>query len=123
IMASVFPSRSNSEVHRYPDKHVEDLNKRNCFTGGVNWGANKAYAQSFAALVCNTDFSGTYNPGDIRAKCYNLDSTKKVDFTLKLISNNGARSIAAAECYDGLQKEINNCDNGGRTGYANWEYT
>ncbi|KAH8891094.1 hypothetical protein GQ53DRAFT_823731 [Thozetella sp. PMI_491] len=99
------------------------LAKRGCFTSGDNWGANKAYALSFAALVCNTDFRGTYNPGNIRAKCYNLDSTKKVDFSLQLTSNNGQRSIEAAECYDGLQKEINGCDQGGSTGYANWRYT
>lgn len=98
------------------------LNKRGCFDGGENWGADRNYAYNYATRACEEAFVGTYRPGDIRAICYNLDSTKKVDFALELISKSN-RDIAADECYDGLQKEIGGCDNGGSTSYTNWKYT
>ncbi|EEH47660.1 uncharacterized protein PADG_03744 [Paracoccidioides brasiliensis Pb18] len=120
VLASAFPMKTNS-IAAYPDTTV--IAKRNCFDGGARWGAGRPYAINFATRACNEALVGTYRPNDIRAKCYNLDSTKKVDFSLRLISNNGNRNIGAAECYDGLRKEIEGCDRGGRTRYGNWEYT
>jgi hypothetical protein len=102
------------------------LSKRGCFSGdGENWGAEKTYALSYAFEACR-DFLANpaqYQPGDIRAHCYNLSSLKKVDFALQLRSDVGARTIDYNECYDGLQKEINGCANGGHTQYSNWIYT
>ncbi|KKZ64882.1 hypothetical protein EMCG_09259 [[Emmonsia] crescens] len=119
-LASASPMKANS-ADAETDMNV--FAKRNCFGEGARWGAGRPYATNFATRACKEALVGTYRPGDIRAKCYNLDSTKKVDFSLKLISNHGNRNIGAAECYDGLRKEIEGCDHGGRTAYGNWEYT
>lgn len=43
-------------------------------------------------------------------------------FNIKLISSD-QRTLPHDECISGLSKEIDNCDLGGRTAYANWEYT
>ncbi|KAF2238035.1 hypothetical protein EV356DRAFT_573631 [Viridothelium virens] len=100
------------------------LEKRtDCFNSGANWGAQRAIAQSYATEVCQGDFIGTCQPNDIRAKCYNLSSGKMVNFDLRVRPDVVARTIAADECYDGLQKQVNECDNGGTTTYGNWEYT
>jgi hypothetical protein len=47
--------------------------------------------------------------------------SQKVDFSIKRIGADNTLDQAA--CEDGLRKEINGCDNGGRTAYTNWEYT
>ncbi|KAL9088584.1 MAG: hypothetical protein Q9165_006104 [Trypethelium subeluteriae] len=94
---------------------VEKRSGVDCFGSGENWGAQRAIAQSYAAQVCQGDFVGNYQPNDIRAKCFNLSNTKMVNFDLKLRGDVDARTIASAECYDGLQKQVNQCDNGGRT--------
>ncbi|KAI0121362.1 hypothetical protein BJ170DRAFT_698499 [Xylariales sp. AK1849] len=74
-----------------------------CFNGGDNWASQKALALTKAQDVCNLN-------------------GKKADFILEKISD-GRRGISASECYDGFQKEINGCDNGGSTSYTKWKYT
>ena len=52
--------------------------------------------------------------------CRNIGGLK-VDFSVKRI---GSQPILDTNsCADGLKKEINGCNNGGRTAYSNWEYT
>ncbi|KAF2677187.1 hypothetical protein K458DRAFT_320321, partial [Lentithecium fluviatile CBS 122367] len=99
------------------------LAKRGCFSTGQDWGGNEAAAKSAAYEACAGTLatSGAY-PDDFRTYCKNIGQKMKVDFTLKKISS-GSRSIASAECVDGLYKEINGCSHGGRTAYTNWEYT
>lgn len=97
----------------------------NCFEHGEAWATQRAYALAKAEEVCQLKFSITgWASGDIAGACYNLDSTKKVDFVLERVSSgDDERPISAEECYDGFQKEINNCGKGGRTAYGNWAYT
>ncbi|KAK2774009.1 hypothetical protein FQN53_003873 [Emmonsiellopsis sp. PD_33] len=97
------------------------IDKRDCYDTGERWGSQRNYAYNYASQACLNAFQGQYAPGDRRALCYNLDSTKKVDFSLELISDN-PRYIDAEECYDGLMKEIHGCDRGGKTSYSNWKY-
>lgn len=94
-----------------------------CFTGGENWASQKALALRGAANVCSTFAEKTWYPGDSLGGCFDLDSNKKADFVLELIGDVAYRTITADECYDGFQKEINGCDNGGSTAYTNWKYT
>ncbi|KAK6078646.1 hypothetical protein SCUP234_04293 [Seiridium cupressi] len=95
-----------------------------CFSGGENWASQRSIALSNAQDICNTKFSkADWNTkGQSLAGCYNLDSEKQVDFILERIQD-GHRDISASECYDGFQKQINNCDHGGSTSYSNWKYT
>ncbi|RYO88286.1 hypothetical protein DL766_008441 [Monosporascus sp. MC13-8B] len=94
-----------------------------CFSGGENWATQKAIALSKAQDVCNNKYSkATFGSGQALGACYALDSDKQVDFVLEYIGGD-TRTISAAECYDGFQKEINGCDHGGSTAYTNWKYT
>lgn len=94
-----------------------------CFSGGENWASQKAMALAKAQDVCNTKYStDAWSGGQQLGACYDLDSGKKVDFVLEKISD-GLRNISPEECYDGFQKEINGCENGGSTSYTNWKYT
>ncbi|XXH01460.1 hypothetical protein Hte_007820 [Hypoxylon texense] len=43
-------------------------------------------------------------------------------FEVTHIGGSGDRTITAAECYDGLRKEITGCDYGGVREYSNWRY-
>lgn len=96
-----------------------------CFTGGADWGTQKAFALDKAMESCTLKFAiDRYNPNDFLATCYNLDSTKKVDFVLARISTEvGEIQLDVKECYDGFQKEVNGCENGGVSSYTNWKYT
>src|SRR5687768_4661972 len=63
------------------------LNKRGCFSGGDNWGANLANAYNKASQAC-IEFTGdddklTATKPSQWFKCYNLDDGAKVDFTLR----------------------------------------
>jgi hypothetical protein len=57
-----------------------------------------------------------------RSYCANLGGNVKVNFNIKRIGNS-KKSLDFDACYDGLRKEIEGCNHGGRTKYANWEYT
>jgi hypothetical protein len=57
---------------------------------------------------------------EAKRSCRNIGS-HKVDFTVKRIGSE--QVLTQNACVDGLQKEINGCDNGGKTAYTNWEYT
>lgn len=106
---------------RTAEEQNASLNRRGCFGDGAKWGAEKYYALHHAKELCSGPFIGTFQHGDYRAKCFNLSNEKKVDSSLGIISE-GPRDIGYDECYDGLQKEINLCGQGGRTRYTNWEY-
>ncbi|KAI0406128.1 hypothetical protein F4802DRAFT_596489 [Xylaria palmicola] len=94
-----------------------------CFSGGEDWASQRAMALAAAQNVCNNKFSTfTFKAGQELGGCGNLDSTKKVDLIMQNISE-GSRKPTSSECYDGFQKEINGCDNGGSTSYTNWKYT
>ncbi|KAI3329287.1 hypothetical protein HD806DRAFT_482430 [Xylariaceae sp. AK1471] len=94
-----------------------------CFSGGENWASQKAMALATAQDICNNKFSAfSFAANQELGGCSNLDSSKKVDFILQNISD-APRTPSAAECYDGFQKEINGCDNGGSSSYTNWKYT
>jgi len=97
------------------------IQKRSCYSSGVTWGGDRGNAYGKATEACK-GFVGTFSSKDIKYACRNLSSKKKVDFTLHYIGS-GSRDIAEAECYDGLRKEIDNCDRGGSTSYTNWKYS
>lgn len=92
-----------------------------CFSGGEAWD-NKTPAFDAARNFCNNGgLNGNYVQTETKRRCANGNG-KKFDFTIRNVSG-GARSLGPAECYDGLQKEINGCNFGGSTRYTNWEYT
>lgn len=95
-----------------------------CQGSGVDWATQRTFALTKAQEVCDLKFTiNGWAPQEAAGACYNLDSTKKVDFVLKRISDgDDEREISSEECYDGFQKEINGCDNGGHSSYTNWEY-
>ncbi|KAF2681170.1 hypothetical protein K458DRAFT_391964 [Lentithecium fluviatile CBS 122367] len=111
------------------DRNAENghtLAKRSCFSGGETWNGRQADAKTAAYNACRnfvlaSEAGVTYNSGQIRNACTNIGSNR-VNFSLKLVSG-GSRIIKSAECISGLYKEIEGCDRGGRTSYANWEYT
>ncbi|KAK6065431.1 secreted protein [Seiridium cupressi] len=89
--------------------------KRGCYSGGGDWGADRALAQSKAAQACNDAFVGTdgtadFKKGDQMQKCYNLDSTKKVDFVLFVDEDD---KLTSSFCYDGFNTQIVGCDKHG----------
>lgn len=92
-----------------------------CFSGGQPWG-NKPKANGYLDGICADWSSSSMSPSTTRSVCKNGDSGTRFNFSVKNISN-GARTISKAECIDGLQKEINKCNTGGKTAYTNWEYT
>ncbi|KAI0444152.1 hypothetical protein F4803DRAFT_549357 [Xylaria telfairii] len=88
-----------------------------CWNTGENWGADGGLAMNFAAEACNDAFVGpggsrTWQAGDTIEQCYNLDSTKMVDFTI-VNENSGAADLSSDECYTYLTKQIHGCGQGG----------
>ncbi|KAF2417712.1 hypothetical protein EJ08DRAFT_666377 [Tothia fuscella] len=101
---------------------LNPVSAQGCYSGGERWANDRAYALQQAQAFCNDVGRGNYYAGESRPKCYNLSSNKKVNFVLSLLSTVPGRYIDAPECYDGMIKEINGCDNGGDTTYTNWRY-
>ncbi|KAI1273115.1 hypothetical protein F5Y07DRAFT_402706 [Xylaria sp. FL0933] len=88
-----------------------------CWNTGENWGADSGLAKNYAAQACNDAFVGTsgsrtWEAGDEIEKCYNLDSTKMVDFTIENTSG-AAATLTSDECYTYLTKQIHGCGQGG----------
>ncbi|KAM7194169.1 hypothetical protein V8F20_008089 [Naviculisporaceae sp. PSN 640] len=104
-----------------PETHM--IEKRDCFNdNGENWGSEYNFAVDLANRFCN-EVQGNFRVGEVKYRCYNLNNKKKVDFSLKYKGLNTFRTIKQAECFNGIHKEIHGCKHGGRTSYANWEYT
>ncbi|KAL3952486.1 hypothetical protein ACCO45_012429 [Purpureocillium lilacinum] len=57
-------------------------------------------------------------------RCYGISSKKSVKYTVGLLGPNAGatRYLGEDECYDGLHKEVVNCNRGGETTYGNWYY-
>jgi hypothetical protein len=93
-----------------------------CFRTGTTWGssANRAQATSDLNGVCN-ELQGNYGASVINSRCRNGQEGIRFNFAVKHISG-GTRFLGVRECIDGLNKEITNCNKGGRTSYDNWEY-
>ena len=84
------------------------------------WGGEKGFAVELAQRACREYFLGNYNnKGETRYRCFNLSSSKKVDFTVELLSN-GVRNLFVDECFEGLRREIEGCEQGGQSSYTNW---
>ncbi|CAH7671885.1 hypothetical protein BY996DRAFT_6957024 [Phakopsora pachyrhizi] len=100
------------------------LVENRCRTTGSSFGpsSNRAFATQLLTEVCG-EFQGTYGPGQHKAICRNgRDGGPSFVYYIKHVSG-GYRPIGHTECTDGLNKEIVNCDRGGRTAYKNWEYS
>lgn len=76
--------------------------------------------------ICSV-LTGQYALHEQRNTCIEIGGNK-YDFTLKYDAKDGwiysapkTRSIAVAECKNGMKKELG-CSRGGKTGYANWWY-
>ncbi|CAH7666063.1 hypothetical protein PPACK8108_LOCUS380 [Phakopsora pachyrhizi] len=94
-----------------------------CHRSGATFGSspNRAYATQLLPGVCK-EFQGTYGPNQDKSVCRNgRDRDTSFRYYIKHVSD-GYRSIGPTECTDGLNKEIVNCDRGGKTAYGNWEY-
>lgn len=102
------------------DRSTGQILKRNCYGSGEAWGSDLNTALDKAKDFCNVKPSD-FNPGQGFSRCYNLSNTKRVNFNLGLVTSK-RRHIGFDECYDGMQKEINGCNKGGRTTYTNWRY-
>jgi hypothetical protein len=100
---------------------THQLAKRGCYSGGEGWAEQKENALAKAHDFCSIK-PADFNEGQGFGRCYNLSNTKRVDFNIGNISSN-RRNLGADECFDGLQKEINGCGNGGSSKYTNWQYT
>lgn len=101
------------------DDANDSLTKRECHGSGVTWGQNKPYALSLATQACQQSFipeSGSTKQAEGAQfhSCHNLDSTYKVDFTITW--GTGDYELTTQACSDGLRKEIDGCDHGGRSG-------
>jgi len=98
------------------------IEKRACFGSGEVWGGDRSNAITKAVSFCTLLNNANVGAGQVLHVCQNLSTLKKVDFTVQNIGG-ANRRLPYAECYDGLQKEINSCDRGGATSYTNWRYT
>lgn len=109
-----------------PTFHSEEarsIEKRGCYTSGASWGDSKDLALQYAAAACNSALGQrTYvSSAPVQAACYNLNSNLKANLQVSKISS-GDLFLSYGDCYDGLQKEINGCGQGGDTSYTNWRY-
>jgi uncharacterized protein (DUF2461 family) len=99
------------------------LGEAGCYSGGDAWG-DVATALSSARRACILDLSGLYRaqntPEGTRSVCVNAND-KKLEFQI-FHTQEGDRQLSSDECYDGIQKEIVGCENGGDTTYDNWRY-
>ncbi|KAI0435727.1 hypothetical protein F4803DRAFT_573973 [Xylaria telfairii] len=116
--AAALPSTSSSS-----EQVPRLLQPRGCYTSGASWGDSKAYALELAAAACNGGLGQrTYtSDSSVATVCYNIDTNKRVNFQVSKISA-GDRFLNAADCQDGLTKEINGCGQGGDSSYTNWRY-
>lgn len=99
---------------------VHQLSKRGCYSGGEDWGDQLSNALTKAEDFCKIK-PADLNEGEGYSKCYDLSNTKRVDFNVGNKSNK-RRNLSYNDCYDGLQKEIKKCGNGGSSSYTNWKY-
>jgi hypothetical protein len=99
------------------------VEKRGCYSGGEAWGDSRGFAFELAASTCNSAMGQrTYTAlSPSAATCYDLGNGRKVNFYIEKLSGDD-RFLSQSECYDGLQKEIGGCDNGGDSSYTNWRY-
>ena len=125
VLANLTPGNDPEKLGSGESKSTLDLNTgkndAGCFDGAVGNRQTAADALNDACKKLKGDYQGQ----EKRSFCVNDGTDIKWDFVLKRISNGDTRAIDVAECEDGMGKEIANCDkgNGGRTKYANWEYT
>lgn len=99
------------------------IEKRSCYGSGESWGNERDKAVEFVKTACNGALGQvTYGPNENKARCYNLSGNKKVNFNIKRIQGLD-RFLGAAECEDGLSKEVKSCGQGGMSAYSNWQYT
>ncbi len=95
-----------------------------CFTGGENWASQLAMALAKAGDICTTKYSKASWSKDIAlGGCYDLDSTKKVDFILEKISDSTNAQNWLRRMLRWFPEEINGCEYGGSSSYTNWKYT
>ncbi|KAK3385923.1 hypothetical protein B0H63DRAFT_523241 [Podospora didyma] len=89
-----------------------------CYGSGETWG-NNAQALSAVSWACH-QLVGSYGGSETRGICVDANS-KRLEFQIWHITS-GSRELGYDECYDGFQKEVNGCTNGGDSSYVNWRY-
>jgi hypothetical protein len=95
-----------------------------CFTGGEHWASQRPAALQQLQYACKLRFATTQHySGKESGACYDIGGGKMVNFNLKYTGSDKSRAIGEAECYNGFQKEVNNCEYGGASQYTNWRYT
>lgn len=104
-------------------EEARNIEKRGCYTSGASWGGGKDLALKYADTACQAILGqrNYVNDAPVAAACYNLDSNLKANFQVSKIST-GDRFLDHDDCYDGLQKEINGCGQGGDSSYTDWRY-
>ncbi|KAJ4248766.1 hypothetical protein NW762_012604 [Fusarium torreyae] len=89
----------------------------NCFTNGDNWGGDRSAALAAAQTLCNDGtLNGDYTKAEVKYKCVNLSTIKKVDFTITadyLIFADAHITLGSEDCVRDLHTQINACEHGG----------
>lgn len=122
-----------------------------CFSGShsLNWGDHLSQAKKLAEEACASGYLSIrpaeggsskskskgaskgllkYESGQERRKCYQLsDDNKKVEFTVRLISdkglsNEGSKRLGYMDCRYNLWKAVVACENGGKRREGGFEY-
>ncbi|KAJ8108143.1 hypothetical protein OPT61_g8377 [Boeremia exigua] len=101
VTASSLGLASAASLPNDPTLHA--MSKRACFQTGASFGDQR----SAAADAAKKSMQRPSQRHVQEARGHNAGST---------------RSIAYAECLDGLSSEIYNCGKGGDTTYGNWRY-
>ena len=99
------------------------IQKRGCFSGGVEWGVWKGRALQLVVDICTT--TGTnraYGVNINRTWCINLGDGLRANFGIWNFSP-GTQTLAQANCIDKLSREINGCGHGGETSYEKFRFT
>lgn len=104
-------------------EEARSIEKRGCYTSGASWGSGKDLALQYAAAVCNSALGQRVylSSAPVQAACYNIESNKKANFQVSKVSS-GDKFLDYAGCYDGLQKEINGCGQGGDSSYTDFRF-
>jgi hypothetical protein len=90
-----------------------------CYSGGESWG-DRQVALNSAQAACDAGLSGDFDGNTNKATCMDGNGIRFNFSVHRLQSSRG--SLSAAECFDGLQREINGCANGGDTSYGTWRF-
>ncbi|KAJ3541994.1 hypothetical protein NM208_g4331 [Fusarium decemcellulare] len=104
---------------------VKTIRARDCYSGGNTWAEAKPYVLYEAKAFCMAYLGNiVYNGRETRKVCFDIPLqtiSQHAELEINRLGDS-ARWIDWKECFDGLQKEINGCDHGGKSRYTNWQY-